>query len=540
MSKSVDEAERRKAQRRRKIRRMTDETSVEILESMSDAFVALDSEWRYIYVNRAAERLARLRREDILGRTIEDLFPSEGAKFEKVCRRAMDEGVTVQFENYFAPFDVWFEHTIYPSSGGVNVYARDITERKLAEEALRRAHEELEQRVVERTSQLSAINEELLKEITEREHAEEELRRSEAYLVKAQRLSHTGSGAWNVSTGEAFWSQETYRLYGFDPESVKPSPELFFQIIHPDERLFVQQYFERVARERGDYELEFRIVRPDGIIRHIHSVGHPVFNEAGDLVELVGTVMDITERKNAEEALQDEIEERRRIEAERGRLLRRIVLTQEEERSRIAREMHDQFGQQLSALNLKLAVLQQACGEQTELREQTESLQAIARQLDTDVEFLVWELRPTTLDDLGLLAALTNYLKNWSKHVGIHAELHTRGMEKDRLTEEIETVLYRVMQEALNNVAKHAGAENVDILLERRSDQVSLIVEDDGDGFDDEHAFDEGQKGLGLMGMRERTALVGGMFEIESSPGDGTTVVVRIPAPHVPNGGEPQ
>jgi PAS domain S-box-containing protein len=125
--------------------------------------------WRYTYVNRAAERVARLRREDILGRTIEELFPSEGAKFEKVCRRAMDEGVTVQFENYFASLEMWFENTIYPSSDGVNVYARDITEHRLAEEALRRAHEELEQRVVERTSQLSAINEELLKEIAERE-----------------------------------------------------------------------------------------------------------------------------------------------------------------------------------------------------------------------------------------------------------------------------------------------------------------------------------------------------------------------------------
>ena len=249
-------------------------------------------------------------------------------------------------------------------------------------------------------------------------------------------------------------------------------------------------------------------------------------------------VKEITEREWAEEALQDEIEERRGIEEERLHLLRRTVMAQEGERGRIAREMHDQFGQQLSALTLKLAMLKEGCGEQTELCEQIEQLQAIAKQLDGDVDFLVWELRPPALDDLGLLAALTNYVKSWSKHFIISAELHTSGMEKDRLTSEIETVLYRIMQEALTNIAKHAGAEHVDMLLERRNDHISLIVEDDGVGFEAEQAFGAGDKGLGLIGMRERAALVGGTLEIESSMGNGATVVVRIPVPNIPNGAE--
>lgn len=375
-------------------------------------------------------------------------------------------------------------------------------------------------------------------EMIERKGVEAALKRSESYLAEGQRLSHTGSGAWNVSTGEVFWSQETYRIYGFDPETAKPSNELFFQILHPEDRPFVEQSFERVISSGSNYEMEFRLIRPDGNIRYVHSVGHPVFNEAGEIVQLVGTVMDITERKRAEEALQDEIEERRGIEEERLHLLRRTVMAQEGERGRIAREMHDQFGQQLSALTLKLAMLKEGCGEQTELCEQIEQLQAIAKQLDGDVDFLVWELRPTALDDLGLLAALTNYVKGWSKHFIISAELHTSGMEKDRLTSEIETVLYRIMQEALTNIAKHAGAENVDILLERRNDHISLIVEDDGVGFEAEQAFGAGDKGLGLIGMRERAALVGGTLEIESSMGNGATVVVRIPVPNIPFGAE--
>src|SRR3712207_3660738 len=140
MSKSADGAERRTGQRRRRRRRATDVNSVEILESMSDGFVAVDREWRYTYVNRAAERNARLRRDEMLGRTLWEVFPEfVGSQFESACRRAMGEGVTVHFEEYCAPLGAWFEQTIYPAADGITVYVRDITERKRMEAALGRA-----------------------------------------------------------------------------------------------------------------------------------------------------------------------------------------------------------------------------------------------------------------------------------------------------------------------------------------------------------------------------------------------------------------
>ena len=235
-------------------------------------------------------------------------------------------------------------------------------------------------------------------------------------------------------------------------------------------------------------------------------------------------------------ALEGEIEERKRIEGERQRLLQRIVSSQEEERRRIAREVHDQFGQQLIALTLKLAGLKKDCGKQTKLCDQIESIQAICQQLDKDIDFLVWELRPTALDDLGLMAALSKYVRSWSMHFGVNAEVHAVGDRTHRLIGEIETVLYRIAQEALNNIAKYARAGTVDILLEYRPGQISMIIEDDGVGFDEAqtyHTVDE--KGLGLVGMRERAALVGGTFDIESHPGRGSTVVVRIPAQFSPD-----
>jgi signal transduction histidine kinase len=220
--------------------------------------------------------------------------------------------------------------------------------------------------------------------------------------------------------------------------------------------------------------------------------------------------------------------ERERAERARTELLSRLVFAQEDERRRIAREMHDQFGEQLTALGLGIRALKRAFEDHPALRAQVEALEEVAQQLDRDVDHMVWELRPTALDDLGLRAALANYVQDWSRRVGVRADLHTTGLSVDRLTSEAETTLYRIAQEALTNVAKHAHADSVDVILERRADHVSLIIEDDGVGF--EPGGTEGPfSGFGLLGMQERAALVGATVQVESATGEGTTVIVRMP-----------
>ena len=172
---------------------------------------------------------------------------------------------------------------------------------KHAKAEIKRLNEELEQRVIERTSQLVALNEELTREILERQRAEEGLQKSEAYLAEAQRLSHTGSWA-RTATGELrYCSEELYRIMGFDPRGEHPAMETFFQGLHPDDQARVREIVETTVRDKADYVVDYRIVRPGGEVRDIHTVGHPVLSPSGDLIEFVGTVMDITERKRAEE-----------------------------------------------------------------------------------------------------------------------------------------------------------------------------------------------------------------------------------------------
>jgi len=174
---------------------------------------------------------------------------------------------------------------------------------KQAKAEIKRLNEELEQRVLERTSQLTAVNEELTKEVLQRQLAEESLQRSEAYLAEAQRLSRTGSFGWKPSTGQIVWSEETFRIFQYD-RSTKPTVELVLQRLHPEDAAPRQQTIERASQEGKDFDLEHRLLMPDGAVKHIHVVAHAERDESGDL-ELVGAVMDVTERKCAEEALHE-------------------------------------------------------------------------------------------------------------------------------------------------------------------------------------------------------------------------------------------
>lgn len=212
-------------------------------------------------------------------------------------------------------------------------------------------------------------------------------------------------------------------------------------------------------------------------------------------------------------------------------LSRRLVEVQEAERGHVARELHDETGQALSSLLLSLSMLEQEAGDPQAVRARIAGLEAMVDEMLENLHRLATNLRPATLDFLGLIPALEQYIETFSEQYGIPVEFETVGLTpEDRLPPEVETALYRIVQEALTNVIRHAQATRVDVLLERRDDRVVAIIEDDGMGFDAEAAKQSGR--LGLFGMQERAEMLGGRLTIESAAGMGTTVYVEVPYAH--------
>ena len=314
-------------------------------------------------------------------------------------------------------------------------------------------------------------------------------------------------------------------------------------------------------------QVAFRKLQSEGYIRY-EDLPLQTKDGRGIAVEFVSNVYrvdgqrviqcnirDVTDRKRAEEALReanDQLEMRvnertadlarvnealtaeaaghRQAVASGQALRQRLATAQEEERHRIARELHDQMGQHLTALSLGLKSLYNATPVTFAARQGLQQLQELADLMGREIHQLALELRPTALDDLGLHTALLNYVETWSERSGVEVDFHSTGLDGGRLPSLLETTLYRVVQEALTNVLKHAGAQRVSLILQRSGDQVLLVVEDDGRGFDAE-AGPMSAGRLGLLGMRERLALVAGTLTIESAPVTGTTVYARVPLP---------
>jgi signal transduction histidine kinase len=242
------------------------------------------------------------------------------------------------------------------------------------------------------------------------------------------------------------------------------------------------------------------------------------------LLEAVGQELGIAV-ENAR--LWDDLREKERV---RGQLLEKVIGAQEEERKRIARELHDDTGQAITSLMVGL----RAAGDASErtTRSRLDSLRDIAAQTLESVKRLARELRPAALDDLGLAAELERYVSSYRTNYGLNSDLQMTGFQNDgRLPSEIELALYRIIQEALTNIAKHAHAKNVSIVVERKPSAVVAIVEDDGQGFDTRAVLESPleESKLGLHGMRERAELVGGRLKIESTLGEGSSVFIEIP-----------
>jgi two-component system CheB/CheR fusion protein len=379
--------------------------------------------------------------------------------------------------------------------------------------------------------------------------AEDALKQSEERLRIALESAEMGAWDWDVLTDQVRWNDRHFYLLGLLPEDDRKTSGYFLQFVHPDDAEAVGATLAAAVENAGPYQSEFRIIRrDDGAIRWMSGYGRVVETSNGSVTRMTGVMYDSTERKITEEQLRlahnemelrvkertlelsealnllrEEAASRRELEENRHELLRRLVATQEDERRRISRELHDNLSQHMVAVKFGLDRLQREVETHggPSLPESFENLGSLVDLLIKAAHRQAWELRPAELDHLGLETALERYVEDWSRRTGIGAEFHSAGSE--RLPPEIEIAFYRIVQESLTNVARHADCTQVNVFL-HIDFSARVCIEDDGKGMDT--TLSTGR--LGLLGMRERMAVVGGTLEVKSTLGKGTTIHARV------------
>jgi two-component system, chemotaxis family, CheB/CheR fusion protein len=366
-------------------------------------------------------------------------------------------------------------------------------------------------------------------DVTARRRTEEALRDSEARLQAVTNL--VPDLLWsNDADGRPDWYNQRWLDYtGQTFEQARGSGWL--DAIHPDDRDASRENFTGAIRSGDALRHEHRMRGASGEYRWFLVQAEPLRSPDGRIVRWFGAATDIDEQRVARDVLEARVRERtsqlEQLSRQRQQLLERLVTATEEERRRIARELHDELGQHITALSV---------GLREPSVESLPRLEAIVQRLDQTIDRLTLELRPPVLDHLGLHGAIASLAEAYAAASGLRIDVHLPGVEGERFNDAVETTIYRVVQEALTNIWKHASAATVSVILERDGDALRMIVEDDGHGFDGDAAMlgNAARGRFGLLGMRERLAIVGGSLDIESQPESGTAIYARVPLGDAP------
>jgi PAS domain S-box-containing protein len=370
------------------------------------------------------------------------------------------------------------------------------------------------------TEAVSQFSMAIVEEITERKRAEEELRRSEDRLRLS--IDTIPTMVWTLrDDGALDFLNKRWRDY--TGVSLEEGIEKPTGVMHPEELPDVMEKWRAGMAAGEPFEHEMRLRRADGAYRWFLVRTVPLRDESGNIVKWFGTSTEIEDRKQAEDALQRSFDELRALAA-------RLQSAREEERTRVAREIHDELGQALTAIKIDLAALIRDLPGDS--RPQIHRSQSILKLLDEAIQSvrrIATELRPGILDDLGLVAAVEWAAEEFQARTGTQCPVSLPGVDI-ALDPERATALFRILQETLTNVARHTNATRVEVRLTQENEDLILQVHDNGQGIDEEHL--SGSRSLGILGMRERALLLGGELTISGAPRKGTVVRVRIPQPN--------
>lgn len=451
---------------------------IDVFERITDGFIALDKDFKYTYVNKKTGEMTGRDPASLIDKHIWDEFPDAvGSSTYHAFNKAMAEQEYIHNIDYYPPLDLWQENHIYPSPNGLSVFIRDITEQVRVKEKIEK----------EKNFSNTLINS--LPGIL--------------YLFD----SNGRFMRWNKNF-------ETTSEYSAN-EISEMHPTQFFDT--DEEKAYIVSRITEVFT-KGVSDAEASFFTKSGKKIPFYFTGTLIMLDEGPC--LIGMGIDISEKVKAEQDVKNSYDQLRALASH-------LQDIREEERTAIAREIHDELGQQLTGLKMDVAWLNKKIGKNDDdiTQKISSTLQLIDETVKT-VRRIATELRPSILDDLGLVAAIEWHSNEFEKRFGIETTFTTE-LSALNLEAEVSTALFRIYQESLTNVLRHAEATKVYSSLFIKEDNLILEITDNGRGFDTSTLGNE--KTLGILGMRERTIIIGGSYEIKSSPGSGTSITVSVP-----------
>lgn len=578
-----------------------------VYEQITDAYLALDNEWRYTYINSKSAEYHELPVSELLGKVIWEVTPElVNEPFYAALHEAKSTNKPIRLELYYSKAKVWFEDLIYPTDDGVSVFYHEITEKKNAELALK--------------------------------ESEKKLKRSNERFNLVAKATNDALYDWEIPEN-LIWGNESFNaLFNIDyGESIRYY--VFSSRLHPDDAGRILENFQNTIRDKIPYVSdEFRFRMTDGSYRMMYNRAYVLYTPEGEAYRMVGAMQDITNQKLARQQLmlekelsdsiinslpgifylfnkqgklyrwnsnfetvsgysRDEIvklhpldffdesdknlvmgkisnvfvsgndtveahlitrdhqripylfngmrifyegedclmgvgidlSDKVKAHNELRELATHLQHVRENERTRIAREIHDELGQQLTGLKMDISWLNRKMNDSDSIvREKINEILSLIDETVKTVRRISTQLRPSILDDLGLIAAMEWQCDEFEKRSEITTEFSSNVSSVD-LSPDLATGLFRIFQESLTNVSRHAQADRIDASLQFAEGNIRMEVHDNGIGFDPRETADK--KTLGLLGMKERTLLMGGTFEIIGHPGKGTSVIINVPVP---------
>ncbi len=455
----------------------------ETMDNMLEGVQIFDADYRCVYVNNAVEKQGPYSKEETLGRSLMENYPGiENTELFKIFEQCRNEGISKHIEHEFTFPDgstKWFELSIQPNPEGLFVLSADITERR---------------------------------------NAEQEILASEEKYRYLFNNNPTVIIIWELKTLKVMEvNEQAIELYGYTRDEFIG---LSILSLRPEEdRQKIKDFAQKLLMTEPDRERRiWRHLKKDGGMMHMDITSHRIDYNGEKAILSLGK--DITEQLKAEEELKKTYANIRLLNAH-------LQTVREDERTRIAREIHDELGQQLTGLKMDACwINKKLVSADTAVSEKLENMIVLIDDTVKTVRRISSDLRPGVLDDLGLVAALEWQSTEFEKRTGIICHFSSTLAEFD-LDRTIATGVFRVFQETLTNVARHARATEIKASLQKPGGNLLLTISDNGVGFNVKDA--QGNKTLGLIGMKERALMMGGELTIESEPGKGATVILRVP-----------